>query len=97
MSAEKYRNLRRNACTNLKNNRKFKEEGLGFEHKLGRKIVSFTLSSCSLFQLDFLARDRFFNSHGMIYVGTLILRDSKTIWGILPSIYYGWYSPLEVT
>jgi len=46
---------------------------------MGSNMVPFALSACRLFPLGFLARDRFFNGHGMSCVGTPVLWDSKQI------------------
>jgi len=65
--------------TSLVTNGKSEEGRTLFKHRLGSNMVPFTLSTCRLFPLGFLARDRFFHGHGMSCVGTPVLGDSKQL------------------
>ena len=74
-----YRSLGRDTLISLETNGKSEEGRTLFEHRLGNNIVPFTFSACRLFPLGFLARNRFFNGHGMSCVGTPVLWDSKQL------------------
>ena len=73
------KSLGRNTTTSLKTNRESVLGRTHFEYGLGSNMVPFTLSTCRLFPLGFLARDMFFNGYGMSCVGTPVLWDSKKI------------------